>query len=76
MAEALILVTAEVGMMEEVYNEVKNMEEVKKTAMITGPYDVMVMAKAESMEEISKILVQKIRNIAGVKNTVTNVVIS
>lgn len=76
MAEALILVTAEVGMMEEVYNKVKGMEEVKKAAMITGPYDVMVLAQAESIEEISKILVQNIRNISGVKNTVTNVVIS
>ncbi len=76
LAEALILVTTEVGMMEEVHEKVRDMEEVKKAAMITGPYDVMVMAKAESMEEISKILVQKIRNIDGVKNTVTNVVIS
>lgn len=75
MAEALILVVTEVGMMEEVSEEIKEMEEVKKAAMITGPYDIMVIAQAESMEEISKILVQNIRNIRGVKDTITNVVI-
>lgn len=75
MAEALILVITEVGMMEEVSEEIKEMEEVKKAAMITGPYDIMVIAQAESMEEISKILVQNIRNIRGVKDTITNVVI-
>ncbi len=75
MAEALILVTTDVGVMEEVYETVKAMEKVKKAAMITGPYDIMAIAKADDVKEISKITVTEIRNIDGVKDTITNVVI-
>lgn len=75
MAEALILVTTDVGIMEDVYETVKEMKEIQKAAMITGPYDIMAIARADDVKEISKVTVTKIRNIDGVKDTITNVVI-
>ncbi len=75
MAEALILVTTDVGAMEDVYETVREMKEIQKAEMITGPYDIMAIARADDVKEISKITVTEIRNIDGVKDTITNVVI-
>ncbi len=76
MAEALILATTDVGAMEDVYETIREMQEIEKAEMITGPFDIMAIARADDVSDISKITVTKIRNIDGVKDTVTNVVIS
>ncbi|KXA90962.1 hypothetical protein AKJ63_00790 [candidate division MSBL1 archaeon SCGC-AAA259D18] len=75
MPESLILITTEVGAGEKVYKEVREKPEIQKAALITGQYDVMAIARAEDMEEIRKILMTEIRNIDGVRKTITNVVI-
>ncbi|KXA98371.1 hypothetical protein AKJ37_00310 [candidate division MSBL1 archaeon SCGC-AAA259I09] len=62
--------------MEKVLKKVKQMKAVQKANMITGPYDVMAIAQADDISEISNVLMEEIRNIDGVKETVTNVFIS
>lgn len=76
LTEALILITTEIGTMEKVLKKVKQMKAVQKANMITGPYDVMAIAQADDISEISNVLMEEIRNIDGVKETVTNVFIS
>lgn len=75
MASALILITTEIGMVDKVYDKIRKMEDIQKATMITGPYDIMAIARGDDVREIGKITVHKIRNIEGVKSTVTNVVI-
>ncbi len=75
MAEALILVTTDPGVMVEVCEEIGNMEHIKKAAIITGPHDIMAMAEGEDLKRILGVLMNKIRNIEGVRETVTNVII-
>lgn len=75
MPSALILIVAKIGTMKSIFEKLKRREEVKQVAMLTGPYDIMAIVRAENMREISKILVTDIRNIDGVEDTVTNVVI-
>lgn len=60
--------------MEKVYEEIKQMKEAQRVAMLTGPYDVMVLARGDSVDEISYTLMNKIRKMNGVKETTTNVV--
>lgn len=76
MIEALILITTRVGTMEKVLKKVKQMKPVQKANMTTGPYDIMIIAQADSISEISNILTEDIRDIDEVKDTVTNIVIS
>ncbi|KXA90259.1 hypothetical protein AKJ62_01250 [candidate division MSBL1 archaeon SCGC-AAA259D14] len=71
MAEALILINVEVGTMEKVFERIKKMEQVQRSAMITGPYDIMALAQGRDIEEISQTLMKKIRKIGGVKETTT-----
>lgn len=74
--ESIILLTTAIGKTEDVFNKVRDMPEIQKAVMITGRYDIMAIARGESMNEIRNILMTEIRNIDGVKETVTNVVLS
>lgn len=72
---ALILIKSEAGAMEFIRKRLENFEKVREAAMLTGPYDVMAIVDADEMKEITETLVENIRNIMGVEETVTNIVI-
>lgn len=76
MAGALILITAKVGTMKKVHEQIRELEEVEQAEMLTGQYDIMAIAKAENLSDITDTLIEKIRGIKEVKNTVTNVFIT
>lgn len=72
MTEALILINLEAkGLVESVMSELGKMGEIECVAFITGPYDVMAIAGGEMHE-----IITKIREIEGVKDTTTNVIIA
>lgn len=75
MAGALILITAKVGTMKDVLEKLKEFDHIKEARMLTGPYDIMTIAEANEMSNITNILVDKIRKLEGVEDTVTNVYI-
>lgn len=75
MAGALILITAKVGTMKDVLEKVKSLGPVEEARMLTGPYDIMAIAKADSMSEVTNTLVEEVRKLEGVEDTVTNVYI-
>jgi len=72
---ALILVTTEVGTMKSIHEEIKNLDKVEETEMLTGPYDIMAVARAEEMTEITNTLIGEIRGLKGVEETTTNIFI-
>lgn len=76
MVEALILINTTTGVMDKVYREVRRLEEVRKSAMVTGPYDIIALVETEVIGDIRDSLIEKIRGIDGVKKTTTNLVIS
>ncbi|KXB08987.1 hypothetical protein AKJ55_00080 [candidate division MSBL1 archaeon SCGC-AAA382M17] len=75
MTGALILISTEVGSMKEVHEKVKKLDQIQDTEMLTGPYDIMAIARAEEMSYITNTLIGKIRDIEGVQDTVTNIFI-
>lgn len=76
MAGALILITTRVGTMKNVHQRIGELENVEQVEMLTGQYDIMAIAKAENLSEITDTLIEKIRGIEEVENTVTNVFIT
>lgn len=72
---ALILITTTVGSMRDIYDKIKSIDGVEQAEMLTGPYDIMVVARAEEMTDITKAIMEKIRKIEGVEDTVTNIFI-
>ncbi len=75
MTGALVLITTEVGKMKDVQEEIKDLGEIDQVEMLTGPYDIMAIASAEEMTNITKALMEKIRNLEGVQDTTTNIFI-
>ena len=73
--EALILIEATSDrLLKNISEEVGNLKNVERSAVISGPYDIVAWIKASNSEEVSR-LINDIRKVSGVKKTVTNVVI-
>ncbi|MFW5912913.1 MAG: Lrp/AsnC ligand binding domain-containing protein [Candidatus Hadarchaeota archaeon] len=67
---------AKVGTMKKAHKKIKNLEGVQRAEMLTGQYDIMALAEADSLSEITDTLIEKIRSLSEVENTVTNVFIT
>jgi len=76
MTTAYVLVTTEVGAEEEVRNRLLKEPEVVEAEVVFGVYDLVVKIKADSMEQIRKIVTWKIRRLDKVTSTQTLIVAS
>ena len=70
-ARAFILIETVVGRTKEVVTGLSNLSGVKSVDTVTGPYDIVVILEAESLNDIGDIVTQKIHPIAGISRTVT-----
>lgn len=75
MAGALIMIVAEVGSMRDVFEEIEGLPMVREAKMLAGPYDIMAVAESDKLSEIMETLIEKIRSIDGVGETVTHIFI-
>jgi DNA-binding Lrp family transcriptional regulator len=67
---AYILIQTEVGKT-HVAGQAAAIEGVTSAEDVTGPYDVIVRAKAESMDDLGRLVVSHIQLIEGIRRTVT-----
>ena len=70
-ARAYILIETAVGKTKEVVAKIRQLERVKSVDPVTGPYDVIIIVEAESLNEIGDLVTGKIHPIAGISRTVT-----
>lgn len=75
LAGALILIISEAGSMRNVYEDVENLDMVRETKMMAGPYDIMIIAESDKLSNITETLTNQIRNIDGVGETLTHIFI-
>ncbi|MDQ6927191.1 MAG: Lrp/AsnC ligand binding domain-containing protein [Actinomycetota bacterium] len=68
---AYVLIQTEVGKAAQVAEEVAGLEGVVAAEDVTGPYDVIVRAEADSMDELGKLVVSRIQLIDGITRTLT-----
>jgi DNA-binding Lrp family transcriptional regulator len=71
MVSAYILILTEVGKAAQVAEEVARIEGVETAEDVTGPYDVIVRARAETVDELGKMVVAKIQAVEGIDRTLT-----
>ena len=71
MAKAFVLIETTVGRTKEVASALESMARVESVDAVTGPYDVIAIIKAETLNEIGDIVTQVIHPIAGISRTVT-----
>ncbi len=70
-AKAFVLIETAVGKTKEVVVKIRQLEGVKSVDPVTGPYDVIVIVEAESLNDIGDLVTGKIHPIGGISRTVT-----
>jgi DNA-binding Lrp family transcriptional regulator len=68
---AYILIQTEVGKAASVANEVREIGGVTEAEDVTGPYDVIVRAEAQSVDDLGKLVVARIQSVEGITRTLT-----
>ncbi len=71
MTKAYVLITSEVAYTKDVLEALRKLEGLVEVHEVLGPYDIVAEVVAENVEAILVILQQHIRNIGGIRNTVT-----
>lgn len=69
--QAYILIQTEVGKAASVANEIATITGVTLAEDVTGPYDVIVRAEAESVDDLGKLVVAKVQGVDGITRTLT-----
>jgi len=69
--QAYILVQTEVGKAAAVAREIGEIAGVTAAEDVTGPYDVIVRAGADSVDELGQLVVAKVQAVAGITRTLT-----
>jgi DNA-binding Lrp family transcriptional regulator len=68
---AYILIQTEVGKAASVANAVREVAGVTEAEDVTGPYDVIVRAESDSVDDLGKLVVARIQAIEGITRTLT-----
>ncbi len=71
MVQAYILIQTEVGRAAAVAQKIAGLPGVTNSEDVTGPYDVIVRAEAETMDDLGKLVVARVQTIDGITRTLT-----
>lgn len=71
MVHAYILIQTEVGKAAAVAEEIAGLPGVTTSEDVTGPYDVIVRAAADSVDELGQLVVARVQNVQGITRTLT-----
>jgi DNA-binding Lrp family transcriptional regulator len=71
MLQSLVLIKTEVGTERDVEGAVRKIPGVREAHLLFGVYDISVKIECETLEQLAKIVIDKIRRIPGVKETKT-----
>ncbi|MDQ3571097.1 MAG: Lrp/AsnC ligand binding domain-containing protein [Actinomycetota bacterium] len=68
---AYVLIQAEVGKSAQVAKEIQGIDGIVSAENVTGPYDVIVRAEADSVDELGRMVVSQMQLIDGITRTTT-----
>lgn len=71
MVQAYILIQTEVGQAAAVATAIAQIPGVTTAEDVTGPYDVIVRAEANTVDELGKLVVANVQGVAGITRTLT-----
>ena len=68
---AYVLIQTEVGKAAAVAAEIAGLDGVTTAEDVTGPYDVIVRADADTVDELGKLVVANVQSVDGITRTLT-----
>jgi len=69
--QAYILIQTEVGKATAVAQSIAKIEGVLQAEDVTGPYDVIVRAEAETVDDLGRLVVAQVQQVEGITRTLT-----
>ena len=69
--QAYILIQTEVGKAADVAAQIAEVQGVTLAEDVTGPYDVIVRAEAETVDELGRLVVARVQSVDGITRTLT-----
>ena len=69
--QAYVLIQTEVGKAATVVRAIREIEGVTLAEDVTGPYDVIVRAEADSIDDLGRLVVARIQVVPGITRTLT-----
>lgn len=76
MIEAFVLIKTEPGTTTDVLAGVRKVKGVKRVEPVTGPYDIIAEVEAEDVNALAGVVVNKIRKVKGISDTLTCIKVS
>ncbi|MEV6011216.1 Lrp/AsnC ligand binding domain-containing protein [Streptomyces sp. NPDC051976] len=71
MVQAYILIQTEVGKASAVAEVISKIDGVIQAEDVTGPYDVIVRAQADTVDDLGRMVVAKVQQVDGITRTLT-----
>ncbi|MEU2248607.1 Lrp/AsnC ligand binding domain-containing protein [Streptomyces sp. NPDC019224] len=71
MVQAYILIQTEVGKASIVAETISEIPGVIQAEDVTGPYDVIVRARADTVDELGRMVVARVQQVDGITRTLT-----
>ena len=71
MVTAYILIQTEVGKAMQVAKSIADIDGVQSAEDVTGPYDVIVRAEANNVDDLGKLVVARVQSVDGITRTLT-----
>ena len=68
---AYILIQADLGRASEIMRAIRQLDGIDEAHDVTGPYDVIAKASAETIDQLGRLVVNEMQTIEGVTRTVT-----
>jgi DNA-binding Lrp family transcriptional regulator len=69
--QAYILIQTEVGKARDVAAAIDKIAGVVRVDAVTGPYDVVVLTEAHSVDELGRLIVSNVQFVPGITRTLT-----
>jgi DNA-binding Lrp family transcriptional regulator len=71
MVQAYVLVQTSVGRSAQAAQEIRGLPGVVTAHDVTGPYDIVVLAEAETMDALGQLVVGALQQVPGITRTTT-----
>jgi DNA-binding Lrp family transcriptional regulator len=69
--QAYILIQTEVGKARDVAAAIADVPGVVRVDAVTGPYEVITLAEAHTLDELGKMIVSRVQMVPGITRTIT-----
>ncbi len=73
---AYVFVLTEMDKTAAVAAAIRDIPGVDDVDVVTGPYDVIVKASADTMDELGQMVVDSVQKVAGINRTITSPVVN